>query len=69
MIVAMAKACLAGTTVAPLARSAARRVSSNMSRSLFDAGPSVPIPTFSPISNISVIGAIPEASLRLLVGQ
>ena len=52
--VAMASASRAGSAVGsppmPLASSAASRISSNMSRSLFDAGPSVPMPTSSPSS-------------------
>jgi hypothetical protein len=70
--VAMDRACRAGTAVGSLlhvlARMAARRISSNMSRSLLEAAPSVPIPTFRPSSSIRVTGAKPEASLRLLVG-
>jgi len=36
--------------------------------SLFEAVPSVPMPTFRPRSSIRVTGAMPDASLRLLVG-
>jgi len=50
--------------VTALAMKAARRTSSNISRSLLEAGPSVPMPTFSPASSILVTGAKPEASLR-----
>ena len=41
-----------GSPLMPLASSAASRVSSNMSRSLFDAAPSVPMPTLTPSSSI-----------------
>ena len=52
--VAIASASRAGSAVGspltPFASSAARRISSNMSRSLFEAGPSVPMPTSRPSS-------------------
>jgi len=35
---------------------------------LFEAGPSVPMPTFNPCLSICTTGATPEASFRLLVG-
>src|SRR6185436_1018656 len=70
--VAMASAVRAGIAVGsplvPLARSPASRISSNMSRSLFDAAPSVPMPTLTPSSSIRAAGATPAPSLRLLVG-
>ena len=66
--VAMRRAVLAGTTVGspllPLAKKADKRTSSNISKSLLDAGPSVPMPTLSPASSILTTGAKPEASLR-----
>ena len=70
--VAIASASRAGSAVgllpAPFASNAARRSSSNMSRSLFDAGPSVPMPTAIPCSIMLATGAMPEPSFRLLVG-
>ena len=64
----MATACTAGRTVGSLlaffATSAVRRISSNMSRSLLDAAPSVPMPTLIPALSMSRTGATPEASLR-----
>ncbi len=48
---------------------AARRISSHRSRSLLEAGPSVPRPTRMPRARRSASGAIPEASLALLWGQ
>ena len=70
--VAIASAVRAGIAVGsplvPLASSAASRISSNMSRSLFDAAPSVPMPTLTPSSSIRATGATPAPSLRLLVG-
>src|SRR5829696_2339290 len=68
MRVAMRSACDAGrevgSFVTALATNAARRTSSNISRSLLEAGPSVPMPTFSPVSSIFITGANPDASLR-----
>ena len=52
---------------AALASKAAVRISPNMSRSLLDAGPSVPSPTATPLASMVVTGAKPEASLRLLL--
>ena len=70
--VAIASASRAGSAVGsppiPLASSAARRISSNMSRSLFEAAPSVPMPTLRPSSSIRATGATPAPSFRLLVG-
>ena len=72
MRVAIASASRAGSAVgsppAPLASSAASRISSNMSRSLFDAAPSVPMPTSTPSSSMRATGAMPAPSFRLLVG-
>ena len=67
--VAIASASRAGTAVGsppvPLASSAASRISSNMSRSLFDAAPSVPMPTLTPSSSIFATGATPAAELQV----
>ena len=52
-----------------LPRVAASRSSSKRSRSLFDAAPSVPIPTVTPASSSSWIGAIPLASFVFDAGQ
>ena len=71
-IVASSNAWRAGKSVGLLrttfANRAASRTSSNISRSLLLAGPSVPIPTLHPMSNISGTGAIPLESFRLLEG-
>ena len=66
---AVAAGTVVGSPVIPFASNAAKRISSNISRSLLDAGPSVPIPTFKPNSSILLTGAAPEASLRLDEGQ
>ena len=72
MRVAISKVSLAGRVVGsplkPFCKKEARRISSNMSRSLFEAGPSVPMPTFNPNSSILFTGATPEASFRLEEG-
>ncbi len=54
-----------GSLLTAFATNAARRTSSNISRSLFEAGPSVPMPTFRPISSILLTGAKPDASFKL----
>ncbi len=48
---------------------AAKRISMNMSRLLLQGGPSAAKDTLTPLSISSGIGAIPDASLRLLEGQ
>ena len=58
-----------GSPLACLASSAALSISSNMSRSLLLAAPSVPRPRRSPSASISRTGAAPEASFMLLWGQ
>ena len=64
--------CLAVTTVGslrtPLCIRAVDLISSHMSSLLLLAAPSVPRATESPESIISLIGAIPLPSLRLLPG-
>ena len=54
-----------GSPPIPLASSAASRVSSNMSRSLFDAAPSVPMPTSTPSASIFATGATPAPELQV----
>ena len=53
----------------PLARSAAVRISPNMSRSLLLAQPSVPMATVTPARSSAQAGQNPDASLRLDSGQ
>jgi len=72
ILVAISKTCRAGRTVGSpatgLAIKLARRISSNMSKSLFEAAPSVPMPTFAPISIIRAVGAKPDASFKFELG-
>ncbi len=71
--VASQKASVADRAPASDARNraswAASRISSQRSRLLFDAGPSVPRPTWIPRSSMPTNGAIPAASFALLCGQ
>ena len=72
-IVDKAKVSRAGKSVGSLrltlASRAAKRSSSNMSKSLLLAVLSVPMPTLRPISCISATAAMPLPSFKLLVGQ
>ena len=73
LMVAMAKACIAGKALAsalrPLANKAAKRISLNMSKRLLLAAPSVPKATFTPLANKSTTGAMPLASFKFELGQ
>jgi len=72
MLVAIASEILAGRAVGSsltaLETKLANRISSIISRSLLEAGPSVPMPTLTPSSIMRWTGAKPEASLRLEEG-
>ena len=71
-MVAIAKASSAeitfGSNVATLCNFAAVSISSHMSRSLFEAAPSVPSPTATPARSICGTGATPEPSFMFDCG-
>jgi hypothetical protein len=71
-IVAMRSACSAGRRVgspwSSFCSQVAALISANMSSVVALPAPSVPRPTVTPCASISVTGALPQPSFRLLTG-